>query len=654
MAVFLILALIILPINLGAIFILFSRRLCSPMPLYLFILNMLAMIASALTVFFSISTLRLCLTWQPSAGEMCLLFENTSLLLVLLICISLLLAVVIHHRQTSVFSSQQLGMALISISAANTAFLTEHFLLRYAALEAVGLCVVGASLSPPRSSKRTWESTKLVFLNLRLGDIGFLAAIFLLYSNSDTFHISENFNLAAQLPLVIRVALTIGLMSAVWTKMAIWPSDFWADNCSSMPPLMRTWLVNLLMPSLGAYLLYRTSPLLLSDNGISRWVVFIGCVAALAKVFFISTNNQYVILNRNSLVYSSVCLVLLAALGDQNILWAFLIFWMFTRLVFLLVSLWQELAPVPQKPQYFSLYLASHLLLLGFSLLALWQAALPTSISPVLITVLWTLWWMQLIRIAKFSFSVKNTAQKRTKKENFKEFLRSTFIGLSLAGVCAAAFTGIIFLLSLLVKGNGIWIIPNRPYFPYFPLLSLNFWFSLMLAVFVIFFLTDNPAKFKKYAKILTNSIGLRKRPSLAKETGSNPESLDFSATVSSFFLSVGTYVYKTIEHGSTSYISKFFMATATYIYENIEHGSIEKLVKVIQKVFDFLFNKVEKFTSADLWVRTLRSVVDSSHKMQRMHPGFLRINLVWLLLFIVVLVLIAVNPNIRLFFSTR
>jgi hypothetical protein len=430
--------------------------------------------------------------------------------------------------------------------------------------------------------------------------------------------------------------------------MAIWPLDLWADICSSLPPIMRTWLVDLLMPALGAYLLYRTSPLLLSNRSISGLVVFIGCVAALTKVFFTSTNNQDVMLNRNQLVYSSVCLVLLAAVGDQNILWAFMIFWMITRLVFLLVSLRRELAPVPQKTQYPSLYLASQLLLLGFSIFALWQAALPAAISPALFVVLWTVCWMQLIRILKFSFSIKNMAQKRTKTEKFKEIIRSTLIGLSLAGIWAAAITGTIFLLSLLVKGKGIWIIPNRTYFPYFPLLSINFWCSLILAAFVLFFLADKAAEIKKYAKTLVNSIHLWKQPSLAKETGSNPDPLDFTASVSSVLMAVATYVYKTIEHGSTSFVSKFLMTPATYVYENIEHGSIEKLVKGFQKVFTFLFAKVENFTSAELWLRTLRSVIDSSHKVQRMHPGLLRINLVLLLLFIVVLVLMAVSLNVK------
>ncbi len=652
MAVFLILALIILPISLGTIFILFSRRLNDPTPLYLFILNMLAMIVSALAASFSSPPLRLCFTWQPSAGEICLLFEKTSLLLVLLVSISLLLMIFIHHSQTSVISSQQLGLALISISAANIAFLTEHLLLRYAALEATGLCVVGASLALSLSNKKTWDNTKLVFLNFRLGDIGLLAAIFLFYAISGTFNISQNFNLSVQLPFTIRVVLTIGLLSAVWIKMAIWPLDFWAALCSSLPPVLRTWLVDLLIPSLGAYLLYRTSPLLLSSSSISSWVVLFGCIAAITKVFFTSTNNQDGMLNRNPLVFSSICLVVLAASGKQNTLWAFMVFWMFTRLVFLLISPRQELASGLQKTQYQSLNLASRLLLLGFSLFALWQAALPTSVSPALIAVLWTTWWLQLIRILKFSYSLKNTSQKRNIKGNFKEILRSTFIGLSLTGICAAAFASSIFFLSLLVKGKGIWIIPNRTYFQYFPLISFNFWSSLVLAVFGLFFLADKTVDFKKYAKTLVTSLRLRKQPSLVIETSSNPDPLDFTASFSSFFIAIGTYIYKTIERGSTSYVSKFFTTSATYIYENIEHGSIEKLIKGIQKVFTFLFNKVEKFTSANLWMHTLRSVIDSSHRVQSIHQGFLRVNLVWLLLFIVVLILIVMSPNIGSIFS--
>jgi hypothetical protein len=652
MTIFLILALVILPISLGAVFILFSRRLSSPTILYLFFFNMLTMIGATLAASFSASPLRLCFSWQPSAGEMCLLFEKSSLLLVLLAIISLLLVIIIHYRQTSVIASQQLGLALISISAANIAFITGHFLLRYAALEAVGLCVVSASLALSRSTKRAWDNTKLVFLNFRLGDIGLLAAILLLFANSGTFNISQNFNLAAQLPLVIRVALTIGLLSAVWIKMAIWPLDFWADRCSSRPPIMRTWFVGLLMPSLGAYLLYRTSPLLLSSSGISRWVVFIGCVAAFIKVFFTPTSSKAVMPDRNLLVISSVCLVLLSASVDQNILWAFMVFWMIARLLFLLASIRQDLAPVPQKAQHPSLYLVSQFLLLGFSLLAVWQAVLPDSISPTLIAVLWTTWWMQLIRILKFSFSEKYMTKKRTIKENIIGILQPTLIGLSFAGICAAVLTGIIFLLSLLVKGKGIWIIPSRTYLPNFPLFSLNFWFSFVFAVFGLFFLADKTSDFKNYAKTLLNSIRLQKQPSLVNKSGPNPDPLDFSASVSSIFIALGAFVYKAIERGSTSYISKLFMNTATYIYENIEHGSVDKLVVGIQKVFNFLFTKVEKFTSTDLWLRTLRSVIDSSHRVQRMHPGLLRVNLVWFLLFIVVLVLIAVSHNIGSIFS--
>ena len=452
--------------------------------------------------------------------------------------------------------------------------------------------------------------------------------------------------------------------------MTIWPLDFWADLCSSLPLTMRTWLVDLLLPSLGAYLLYRTSPLLLSSNGISRWVVFFGCVSAFAKVFFTSINNHSVILNRNPLIFSSVCLVLLATFVDQKILWAFMIFWFFIRLLFLIVSLRRDFMPAPKKTQYPSRFLASQLLLLGFSLIALRQAAFPASISPALSVILWTTWWMHLIRVLKFNFNFENINPLRKYKGKIKEFLRSTLIGLLLAGISAASLTCIVFLLSLLVKGKGIWIISNQIDFSYYPFLTLNFWCSLAFAVFVLFFLVDNPAKFKKYAKSLVNSIRIRKQPSLANESGSNADPLDFTANVSSLFLTAGTYVYKTIEHESTSFISKFFMATSTYIYENIEHGStsfiskffmtfttyiykniehgsVEKLVKGIQKVFNLLFAKVEKFTSIDLWLRALRSVIDSSHQVQRMHPGFLRVNMVWLLIFIVVLVLIAVNPNI-------
>ncbi|MCD6356153.1 MAG: hypothetical protein J7L66_02610 [Anaerolineaceae bacterium] len=647
MVILLALTLLILPISLGVIFILFSHRISSQRAFYLFILSMFAMISSTLGAFFSASPLRFCLTWQPSADKMCLNFDKSSLLVVLLISISLLLVIIIYSLQNLTSSSQHLGLTLISISTASVAFLTEHFLLRYAALEATGLCVVGASLVLSNAGRKTWDNTKLVFINFRLGDIGLLIAIFLFYAISGTFNISQNFNLTAQLPHTIRVVLSIGLLVAVWIKVAIWPLGFWADLCFSLPTAMRTWFVDLLMPSLGVYLLYRTSPLLLSSNIISGWVISIGCSVALIKVFFTPLNKDGVILNRSPLFFSSLCLVILASVADKNIVWAFMVFWMLTRLVFLLISLKQDLESAPQKEKVPLLYFASQLLLLGFSLIVLWQASLLKSVSPVFMAVLWTAWWIQLIHIMKFNYYLKNTTQTRTRKVKIKEFLQNVLIGLSLAGIYITTLSATIFLLSSWVKREGIWIIPSRIYSPYFPFFSLNFWGSLILAIFVIFFLAGSPAKLMKYAKILVNSFLLRKQPSLGKETSSKSDPLDLTTSVSSSLMASGTYIYKTFVQRSTSNFSKYFMNGATYIYKNIEHGSIEKLVKGIQKVLNLLFTKVEKFTSIDLWLRAIRSVIDSSHQVQRMHSGFLRVNMVWLLIFIAILVLIAVNPNI-------
>jgi len=310
------------------------------------------------------------------------------------------------------------------------------------------------------------------------------------------------------------------------------------------------------------------------------------------------------------------------------------------------------LAPVSRKTQHQTLYLASQLLLLGFSLFAMWQASSPGSVHPILIAILWTTWWMQLIRALKLNFFLMNTGQERTRKEKIKEFLLIALKGLLLAGICGVFIITAINFLSLFVKGKEIWIIPNHAYLPYFPLFSFNYWFSLLLAVFIIFFLEDTPAELKKYAKILVDSIGLRKRLPPTKENGSITDPLGITASISSFLLTTGTFVYKTFEYGSTFYISRFFMNIFTLIYKNIEHGSVEKLIKGIQKVFSFLFNKVEKFTSVDLWIRALSSVANSSRKVQRMHPGFLRINLVWLLLFIVILLLITVATNIGSIYS--
>ena len=91
----------------------------------------------------------------------------------------------------------------------------------------------------------------------------------------------------------------------------------------------------------------------------------------------------------------------------------------------------------------------------------------------------------------------------------------------------------------------------------------------------------------------------------------------------------------------------EIFITCAALLYQHIEKGSAENIYKGLNRFFMFLFKKVEKFTSDNLWAGALEGVVKSSRNIQRMHPGLLRFNLLWLFLFIGILVVIVwINFN--------
>jgi hypothetical protein len=82
--------------------------------------------------------------------------------------------------------------------------------------------------------------------------------------------------------------------------------------------------------------------------------------------------------------------------------------------------------------------------------------------------------------------------------------------------------------------------------------------------------------------------------------------------------------------------VKQSFQKGAEFIYNQFENQDSEKVKEGLGSASKALLRSVENFTSGNLWNRMLGLVVKSSRKLQKMHHGMLRFNLIWLLVFII------------------
>lgn len=563
--------------------------------------------------FFAPTPFQYCFSWQPAAGEMCILFDKSSLVLVFLMNISLLSIFVIARNETGSHSPRQFALALASLSVANVAFLTEHFLLRYVALELVGLCVVAGAwlLSSPREN--AWQTVKTVFFNFRIGDVSLLIAIFLMVSLSNTFHIDQNFTIAALADPPVRSVLNFALMLAVCVKMAIFPLDRWADVYATFSPLLRTWFTTLLLPALGAYLLYRISPLLLSSPTNALWMLTaIGIFFFLRKIIF-PHNTQKAAFERELLMFFSLCLLLLAAFMEQKFLWGLLILWLTIRTIFVLFTIEQRSHAPPPQFQKSMLGFLAYFLIVGFSIIAFWWAFLSVNSIPAVLLIVYMLLFMtQFLRLQKLIFNQEHEAGFGLKRGNIKRVLIANVLNSLVAILVIAIVIISLFYFSGLVKGENLWVIPipltfeNVPFF----LVSLCVAFAVSGLLVLVLHTTGN----------LRGGIKTTVSPHFStKEMSSKLDPQHFGEV-----------------------LSATLTKAVQYVYDQVEYNLLDKFVATIGKISKFLFTTVEKYSSADLWHRCLSSIMRSSRHLQRLHPGLLRFNLFWLFFCIVVLIVMA------------
>jgi NADH:ubiquinone oxidoreductase subunit 4 (subunit M) len=224
-------------------------------------------------------------TWLPGAGEWRLHVGGVGRYALIVTAATALAARIAAARSGAEVSPAVEGVWLIALASANLAFLSGHFLQRYLALEIVALCVAGSVVIQARD-ERGLRSSGFVYLLLRVGDAGFLAAILLLADAGGTLVIGDALEAGLTMASWPRAWVVAGLALAVWVKVGAWPLHGWQHVGRVLPSGVGTWLYGVLMPQLGLYLLYRVTPLM-AAGPLHVPILVMGVVSAAAAALAI-------------------------------------------------------------------------------------------------------------------------------------------------------------------------------------------------------------------------------------------------------------------------------------------------------------------------------------------------------------------------------
>lgn len=160
--------------------------------------------------------------------------------------------------------------------------LADNFLLLYIAWELVGLCsylLIGFWYELPSAK----EAAKKAFTVTRIGDVGLLIGILLIWYNVGSFNMSALFSaidsgeLNGTLISVIGFLLFLGAMG----KSAQFPFHIWLPDAMEGPTPVSALIHAATMVAAGVYLVARTYPLFVSSDFMMLFVAVIGLTTAI-------------------------------------------------------------------------------------------------------------------------------------------------------------------------------------------------------------------------------------------------------------------------------------------------------------------------------------------------------------------------------------
>jgi formate hydrogenlyase subunit 3/multisubunit Na+/H+ antiporter MnhD subunit len=276
--------------------------------------------------------------WLPGVGAMGLAMDASGLYAALVTAGAAFLVLLGFAPQNKKSAPSSWVTMLLTLGAANVAFLTDHFLARYVALEVVALCVALAPLIELPGSATEARLTWRIYFLLRVGDAGLLAAILALGSASGTLIITPALQAGSALDGAQLSLVVAGFLLAAWVKSGGWPFHLWSQVGRRLSLVSQAWLYATVMPNLGMYLLYRVTPLLAVAGPLRTVALWVGaCSTALAALLALTQADL-----RDMMVYVGAAqgglALFIAAAGIKPAVWLELLAWTPVRLLLFLAA----------------------------------------------------------------------------------------------------------------------------------------------------------------------------------------------------------------------------------------------------------------------------------------------------------------------------
>ena len=237
-----------------------------------------------------------------------------------------------------------------SLSFGFLAFFSNQFMIRYIALELVGL-LAAASLCQPLTSE-AFKRFGNVFLMLRIGDVCLLSSILLILPHSGTLTIPDMISAAGAMPLAQRSWVILGFVLAVMVKMAVFPFSGWQRLAKGTADSPAFWTAGFLFPALGMYLLYRVYPVIESAPlfQVALPLLAAGLILAQMAIGYFNQHTYERLVHLGSLLNSFV--LLMAAHTTGHVLRYYFLGLLLQRLVMYL----QTKGTLPQKGRALALF----------------------------------------------------------------------------------------------------------------------------------------------------------------------------------------------------------------------------------------------------------------------------------------------------------
>lgn len=195
--------------------------------------------------------------------------------------------------------------------------LSDNFLLIFLGWEGVGLCsylLIGFWYE----KKFTGDAAKKAFIVNRIGDFGFMTAMFLVFSNFGTLNISSFSGSIAGLPInsPLLVAIALLFFLGATGKSAQIPLFVWLPDAMAGPTPVSALIHAATMVTAGIYLIARTSLLYALTPIAGQVILYVGIATAIISATIALKQNDI----KKILAYSTVSQLgfMFIALGTQS------------------------------------------------------------------------------------------------------------------------------------------------------------------------------------------------------------------------------------------------------------------------------------------------------------------------------------------------